>query len=71
MVQFLGGSGGPEIESMDSQFLLHNRFHWIAVVYVMKSRSVEKGREYRKMKVELQLQKESKLQIVVKVLEYY
>ena len=24
MVQFLGGSGGPEIESMDSQFLLHN-----------------------------------------------
>ena len=69
MVQFLGGSGGPEIESMDSQFLLHNRFHWIAVVYVMES--VEKGREYRKMKVELQLQKESKLQIVVKVLEYY
>ena len=37
----------------------------------MESRSVEKGREYRKMKVELQLQKESKLQIVVKVLEYY
>ena len=69
MVQFLGGSGGPEIESQFFAFLL--RFHWIAVVYVMESRSVEKGREYRKMKVELQLQKESKLQIVVKVLEYY